>query len=164
RPAAGRGGLGEAPTAAGSLALAKPVWRVAVQGAPSKSRGGAVTAYVILPGGLDLGLELVKRGDAAVRTSRSPFKQRAAYLRAQQAAQASSLGLWGCTSGQATTTTTTPAPPGQGQGTSQGKPQGQGRWHSGDDGSAPGGSIPGGSGQGSSGQDSPRQGSGGAKK
>jgi endonuclease YncB( thermonuclease family) len=124
-PAAGSCALGQAAADATSLALGKPVWLVAVQGGSSKSVRRAVVAYVILPGGLDLGLELVKRGDATVRADQRAFKQRAAYLRAEDAAQASSLGLWGCGGGQTTTTTTTSAPPGRGHG--QGAPQGQGQ-------------------------------------
>jgi endonuclease YncB( thermonuclease family) len=123
-PAAGSCALGQAAADATSLALGKPVWLVAVQGGSSKNVRRAVVAYVILPGGLDLGLELIKRGDATVRADQRPFKQRAAYLRAENAAQASSLGLWGCGGGQ---TTTTSVPPGRGQG--QGAPPGQGQGH-----------------------------------
>jgi endonuclease YncB( thermonuclease family) len=108
-----------------ALALGKPVWLVAVQGAPPKSRRRLLVAVVILPGGPDLGLQLVKRGDATVRTKDRPFKQRAAYVHAEETAHAAELGLWGCKTepaagGQTTTTTTT-----QGQGHSHAKGQGQ---------------------------------------
>ena len=113
---------------AASLALGKSVWLVAVQGRPPKNSGRPLLAYVILPGGVDLGLLLVKRGDATVRTDQRPFPQRAVYVRAEKAAQAASLGLWGCTTGGAagapTTTTTTTPDHGHGQG--QGQAQGQG--------------------------------------
>ena len=89
-----------------TLALGKPVWLVAVKGKPHRT----ILAYAILPGGLDLGLELVKRGDATVRTDQHPLKQRSAYLRAQSAAHAGSVGLWGCT------TTAAPKPGDQGHG------------------------------------------------
>jgi endonuclease YncB( thermonuclease family) len=74
----------------GALVTGKPVWLLIAVG-----KGRLVGAYVILPGGIDAGLELVQRGDATV-SSAQPFKQRAAYLRAQKVAQSGSLGLWGC--------------------------------------------------------------------
>jgi endonuclease YncB( thermonuclease family) len=103
-----------------SLALGKSVWLVGVGGKPGRSHA-PVVAYVLLPGGLDLGLELVRRGDATVRTDVHPFKQRVAYLRAQAAAESGSLGLWGCNAPTpATPATPTPqapaSPPGQAQG------------------------------------------------
>jgi len=115
----------QATADAATLALGKPVWLVAVQGAPPKNRRRVLVAVVILPGGPDLGLQLVKRGDATVRTNDRPFKQRAAYVRAEETAHAAELGLWGCktepAAGAPTTTTTTT----QGQGDSHGKGQGQ---------------------------------------
>jgi micrococcal nuclease len=115
---------------AADLALGKPVWLVAVQGAPPKSRRRPLFAYVILPGGPDLGLQLVKRGDATVRITRDPFKQRAVYLRAEKAAQDAELGLWGCTPERAAGAPTTATTTTQGQGYDQGdkaKGRGQGR-------------------------------------
>jgi endonuclease YncB( thermonuclease family) len=103
-----------------SLALDKPVWLVSV-GGKSGRKHAPVTAYVVLPGGLDLGLELVRRGDATVRTDVQPFKQRVTYLRAQAAAESGSLGLWGCNS---SSPATPPAPPGESQGRGN---QGQGK-------------------------------------
>jgi endonuclease YncB( thermonuclease family) len=112
-----------------ALVTGKPVWVLVVppRGAPAKRRS-LVTGYVILPGGADVGLELVRRGDATVRRDQGPFKQSAAYLQAQKAAQAASLGLWGCASGGTTTAPTSPAPPptpGQQHGQGQGQGQGQ---------------------------------------
>jgi endonuclease YncB( thermonuclease family) len=108
-PGGGSCALGQATADITALALGKPVWLVAVKGKPHKS----ILAYAILPGGLDLGLELVKRGDATVRTDQHPFKQRSAYLRLQSAAQAGSLGMWGCTTASA------PSPDGHGHGTAR---------------------------------------------
>jgi endonuclease YncB( thermonuclease family) len=112
---------------AAALALGKPVWLVAVQGRPPKNSRRPLLAYVLLPGGSDLGLLLVSRGDATVRTDKQhPLKQRASYVRAEKAAQAASLGLWGCTTGGAggtatTTTATTPdGDPGQAKGQGRG--------------------------------------------
>jgi len=107
-PADGSCGLGQAAADIATLALGKPVWLVAVRGKPHRS----IFAYAILPGGLDLGLELVKRGDATVRTDQHPFNQRSAYLRLQSAAQAGSLGLWACAA------TSAPSPGGHGHGSS----------------------------------------------
>jgi endonuclease YncB( thermonuclease family) len=119
----------QATADAAALALGKPVWLVAVQGAPPKNRGLPLVAVVILPGGPDLGLQLVKRGDGTVRTDERPFKKRAAYVRAEKAAQAAELGLWGCktqpAAGAPSTTTTTTQ--GQGHKTGNGKGHGQGQ-------------------------------------
>jgi len=105
-PVGGSCAIGQATADITALALGKRVWLVAVKG----KLHGSILAYAILPGGLDLGLELVKRGDATVRTDQHPFKQLSAYLRAQGAAQAGSLGLWGCTTAPA------PSPGGHGNG------------------------------------------------
>jgi endonuclease YncB( thermonuclease family) len=89
-PSAGSCASAQAAADLGTLVTGKPVWLLVVVG-----KGRLVGAYVILPGGIDAGLELVQRGDATVSDAQ-PFKQRAAYLRAQKIAQAGSLGLWGC--------------------------------------------------------------------
>jgi len=120
-PAPASCAVASATADATALALGKPVWLVAVQGAPPKNRRRPLLAYVVLPGGPDLGLQLVRRGEATVRTNQHPFRQRAAYVRAEKAAQTAELGLWGCTpapSAQAPTTTTTTTQ-GQGQGHGQ---------------------------------------------
>jgi hypothetical protein len=91
-----------------------------------------VLAYTILPGGLDLGLELVKRGDATARADRPPFKSLVTYIRAQEDAQATSVGLWACPTGSAPAGTasprpapTKPAPPGMGADEAQDHGHGQ---------------------------------------
>jgi len=141
-PAPGSCALGQATADAATLALGKPVWLVAVPGGPSRNRRRPVPAYVILPGGPDLGLALVKRGDATVRADQQSFKQRAAYEEAQRAAQASSLGLWGCP--VAPQATTTGPPPGHGKGQ---RPSGHDRTSQ--RGAAQDGSVQPGSGRGS---------------
>jgi endonuclease YncB( thermonuclease family) len=126
-PAVGSCAYGPALADLNTLVAGKPVWILVVppRGAPAKKRS-PVTAYVILSGGVDVGLELVRRGDATVRRDQGPFKESAAYKQAQKAAQASSLGLWGCTSGGTPTVPAAPAPSqGQGQGQGQGQSQGQ---------------------------------------
>jgi endonuclease YncB( thermonuclease family) len=104
-PATGNCALGQAAADITSLALGKSVWLVAVKGKPRRT----ILAYAILPGGLDLGLELVRRGDATVRADQHPFKQLAAYLRAQSSAEAGALGAWACS-------TPPPDPHGHGHG------------------------------------------------
>ena len=135
-PAPGSCGFDPALADLNALVAGKPVWILVVppRGAPAKKRS-LVTGYVILPGGADVGLELVRRGDATVRRDQGPFKQSAAYKQAQKAAQASSLGLWGCTSA-GTPPAAAPAPgQSQGQGHGQGPApgQGQGQGQSGQD-------------------------------
>jgi endonuclease YncB( thermonuclease family) len=122
-PAPGSCGFDPALADLNALVAGKPVWILVVppRVAPAKKRS-LVTGYVILPGGADVGLELVRRGDATVRRDQGPFKESAAYKQAQKAAQASSLGLWGCTSAG-----TPPAPAAPAPGQSQGQGQGQGQ-------------------------------------
>jgi hypothetical protein len=98
-----------------------------VQGRPPKNGRRPLLAYVVLPGGSDLGLLLVSRGDVTVRTDEQhPLKQRASYVRAEKAAQSASLGLWGCTTGRAagTATTTTTTTPDQDHGQANGQGHG----------------------------------------
>jgi endonuclease YncB( thermonuclease family) len=91
-PATGSCAFAQATADLGAIVTGKPVWLLVV---PGKPRSVPFAAYVILPEGVDAGLELIQRGDATVSNG-PPFKQRSAYLKAQKAAQASSLGLWGC--------------------------------------------------------------------
>src|SRR5262249_32206189 len=79
-----------------SPARARPVWVVAVTVAAGRRSRAPIVAYVIVPAGLSWGLELVKRGVAAVRAKQRPSKQLAAYLGAQSDARASSLVVWSC--------------------------------------------------------------------
>jgi endonuclease YncB( thermonuclease family) len=115
-PAAGSCALPQATADVGSLVSGKPLWLVVVP--PNGKAKRVVPAYAILPGGTDLGVELVRRGDATV--SHGPFKKLAAYTRAQSAAQAGALGVWGCNAAPAP-----PAPPASAQGQSHGNGQGQ---------------------------------------
>jgi endonuclease YncB( thermonuclease family) len=63
---------------------------------PVHDRQGRLVAYVILPGGLDLGLELIKRGDAELDPAAHTFRQLHTYRKAQAKAEAASLGMWAC--------------------------------------------------------------------
>ena len=115
-PTAGSCALTQAATDLSGLVSGKPLWLLIVP--PRGKAKHIVLAYAILPGGNDVGLELVRRGDATVARNERPFKQLAAYTRAQKAAQAARLGLWGCTP-SAASPATPPAPsppPGQSHG------------------------------------------------
>jgi endonuclease YncB( thermonuclease family) len=100
-PAADSCAFHQAPADINALAGGRPVWLAVVQKEPPRHGQRVVLGYAILPGGLDLGLELIKRGDATVRTDQPPFKSLATYMDAQATAQASSLGLWACSSSPA---------------------------------------------------------------
>ena len=111
-PTAGSCALTQAATDLSGLVSGKPLWLLVV---PPKGTGkhAVVSAYAILPGGADVGLELVERGDATVRHAGGPFKQLVTYTRAQKSAQAGKVGLWGCSSAAASAP---PAPPGHDDG------------------------------------------------
>lgn len=127
---AGSCALAQATADVTTLALGRPAWIVAAQGKPSRQGRRALLAFLIFPAGLDLGLELVKRGDATVRDDQRPFKQLAVYVHAQSAAQASSIGVWSCTSNHSQASTTAPsAAPGEPQSQGHGQVQGGGQGH-----------------------------------
>jgi endonuclease YncB( thermonuclease family) len=118
-PAAGSCALAQAFVDLGALVSGKSLWLVVVP--PKGKAKHLVPAYAILPGGADVGLELVRRGDATV-SHRGPFKKLAAYMQAQKTAQAGKLGVWGCTS--AAPSAPPPAAP-QGQANGHDQDQGQ---------------------------------------
>jgi endonuclease YncB( thermonuclease family) len=119
-PGAASCALGQATADLGALVAGKPLWLLVVP--PKGHAKNVVAAYAILPGGADVGLELLQRGDATVGRAKGPFKQLAAYTRAQKTAQAAGLGLWGCTAAAPTPA----SPPGQ-------SGQSHGHGHSGKD-------------------------------
>jgi endonuclease YncB( thermonuclease family) len=77
-------------------AAGKLVWLVGDSAEPSRDRQGDLLGYAILPGGQDLGLALVQRGDATLTGGKRRFAQLASYAAAQAAAKAGSLGVWAC--------------------------------------------------------------------
>jgi endonuclease YncB( thermonuclease family) len=86
----------EATTRTRSLALGK---RVVLRGdatQDTRDRYRRLLAYVWLPGGKDLGYQLVNGGFAKVYVYRSPFQRLSAYRRAEQTATSGGLGLWSC--------------------------------------------------------------------
>jgi endonuclease YncB( thermonuclease family) len=88
------------------LVVGKPVWLAVVKAGYRRAGQPTVFAYAIMPGGLDLGLELIKRGDATVQADQHPFKLFTTYTHAQATAQTNSIGLWACSPAPPT-----PAPP-----------------------------------------------------
>jgi micrococcal nuclease len=72
--------------------------RVTLQGDRTQSRRdryGRLLAYVRLPGGRDLGRDLIRAGRARVYVFNRPFGRLVSYRAAEAAAIAGRLGLWG---------------------------------------------------------------------
>ena len=76
------------------LALEKPVVLRGDATQATRDRHGRLLAYVLLPGGRDLGLELVAGGFARVYVYREAFARLPAYRGAETRARLGSLGLW----------------------------------------------------------------------
>jgi endonuclease YncB( thermonuclease family) len=73
--------------------------RVVLKGDPTqdtRDRYRRLLAYVWLPGGKDLGFQLVSGGYAKVYVYRAAFQRLSAYRRAEQAANAGARGVWSC--------------------------------------------------------------------
>lgn len=84
----------EASSRARVLALSK---KVVLRGDPTqdtRDRYGRLLAYVWLPGGSDLGYQLVAGGFAKVYVYRDRFRRHLAYAKAERGARASPRGLW----------------------------------------------------------------------
>jgi len=111
-PAAASCGYATATADIADLASGQLAWLVGDRAQPVHNRQGRLIAYVVLPGGLDLGLELIKRGDAEVDPAAKKFKQLHTYRKAQAKAETTSLGMWSC--GPAETPLPTHGKPGQG--------------------------------------------------
>jgi endonuclease YncB( thermonuclease family) len=90
------------------LAMSKPV---VVRGDPTqdtRDRYGRLLAYVWIPGGKDLGYQLVAGGFAKVYVYRDAFQRLPAYRNAEAAAKGAPAGEWKACRDQ---TTPTPTPP-----------------------------------------------------
>jgi endonuclease YncB( thermonuclease family) len=99
-PEAGECFGARATARARALALGR---RVTLRGDPTQAtrdRYGRLLAYVRLPGGRDLGYQLVAGGFARVYVFDDPFKRLDPYRAAERRAAASRSGLWGACSGQ----------------------------------------------------------------
>ena len=78
------------------LTSGKLVWLLGDATQGNRDRDRHLLAYVVLPGGSEIGLELIKRGDAKVYVRKRRFKQLATYRKAEAEAKAASAGLWAC--------------------------------------------------------------------
>lgn len=84
----------QATARARQLAMSK---RVVLRGDPTqdtRDRYGRLLAYVWLPGGKDLGYQLVAGGFAKVYVYRDPFERLSAYRSAGATAKGASAGQW----------------------------------------------------------------------
>jgi micrococcal nuclease len=84
----------QASERARQLALAKPVVLRGDATQATRDRYGRLLAYVWLPGGRDLGYQLVAGGFAKVFVSRNAFERLSAYRNAEAGARRGSLGRW----------------------------------------------------------------------
>jgi endonuclease YncB( thermonuclease family) len=84
----------QATTRAGQLAMSK---QVVLRGDPTqdtRDRYGRLLAYVWLPGGKDLGYQLIAGGFAKVYVYRNAFQRLSAYRTAGAAAKSATAGQW----------------------------------------------------------------------
>jgi endonuclease YncB( thermonuclease family) len=107
-----RGGcyFANATARARQLALSKPV---VVRGDPTqdtRDRYGRLLAYVWIPGGKDLGYQLLAGGFAKVYVYRDTFQRLSAYRNAEAAARGVTGGQWKACATAAVPPTPTPAP------------------------------------------------------
>ncbi|MEZ5101965.1 MAG: thermonuclease family protein [Thermoleophilia bacterium] len=88
---------------------------VTLKGDPTQDRVdryGRLLAYVWLPGGRDLGYQLVKDGFATSYVFERPARRHPIYAKAEREARAAGRGLWGaCTRSGPSPAAPPPAPP-----------------------------------------------------
>ncbi|MGZ8783898.1 MAG: thermonuclease family protein [Gaiellaceae bacterium] len=84
----------QATERARQLALAKPVVLRGDRTQDTRDRYGRLLAYVWIPGGRDLGYQLLAGGFAKVYVYRSPFERLAAYRTAERQARSAPAGSW----------------------------------------------------------------------
>jgi endonuclease YncB( thermonuclease family) len=94
--AAERGACFAAPATerARQLALSKPVILRGDRTQDTRDRYGRLLAYVWIPGGRDLGYQLVAGGFAKVYVYRDPFQRLSAYRTAESRAKSAPAGAW----------------------------------------------------------------------
>jgi endonuclease YncB( thermonuclease family) len=95
----------QATAATRRLAQGKKVTLIGDGTQDTRDRYGRLLAYVWLPGGKDLGFQLVSGGHARVYVYNRPFRRLSAYENGE--ALGKTKGLWKC-GGASTSTTTTP--------------------------------------------------------
>ena len=89
--------------------------RVVLKADPTQARRdrfGRLLAYVWLPGGKDLGFQLLAGGYTKVYVYAAPFQRLAAYRRAEAAARSASSGRWSACAVAAPDSTSAPKPGG----------------------------------------------------
>ena len=103
----------QATQRARQLALSKQVVLRGDATQDTRDRYGRLLAYVWLPGGRDLGFQLIAGGFAKVYVYRAPFQRLSAYRTAQSRAQAGPVGSWKSCAVQSTPppVPVVPAPP-----------------------------------------------------
>ena len=106
----------QASARARQLALSKPVVLRGDATQDTRDRYGRLLAYVWLPGGRDLGYQLVAGGFAKVYVYRSPFTRLGPYRTAESRAKSASSGRWKAC-GSTTIRPVLPSPPPPSSGT-----------------------------------------------
>ena len=76
------------------LALSKPVTLRGDRTQPTRDQYGRLLAYVWIPGGRDLGYQLIAGGFAKVYATRNPFQRFSAYRGAESRAKSARTGSW----------------------------------------------------------------------
>ena len=78
----------------GQLAMSKPVVLKGDATQDTRDRYGRLLAYVWIPGGRDLGYQLISGGFAKVYVFRNPFQRLSAYRNAESVARTGAVGQW----------------------------------------------------------------------
>jgi micrococcal nuclease len=103
-PEVGQCDAAKATTLARRLAQGRPVILVGDATQATRDKYGRLLAYVVLPGGRDLGYHELARGYARVYVYDRPFQRLAAYRRAEQAGRTRTDSIWrGCNTAPAPT-------------------------------------------------------------
>jgi micrococcal nuclease len=99
-PEVGQCDAAKATALAHRLAEGRPVRLVGDPTQDARDRYGRLLAYVVLPGGRDLGYRELERGYARVYVYNRPFRRLAAYRIAERAGRRRSDSIWrGCKAG-----------------------------------------------------------------
>jgi micrococcal nuclease len=93
------------------LAMSKPVVLRGDATQDTRDRYGRLLAYVWIPGGKDLGYQLIAGGFAKVYVYRNPFQRLSAYRNAEAGAKGATGGQWKACGTPTTLTTPAPTPP-----------------------------------------------------
>jgi endonuclease YncB( thermonuclease family) len=103
----------QAGARARQLALSKQVTLRGDRTQATRDRYGRLLAYVWIPGGRDLGYQLIAGGFAKVYVTRDPFQRLSAYRSAESRAKSSRTGSWKAC-GATTIRPVIPSPPAAG--------------------------------------------------